>query len=232
MNDYDIMCLRCNGKGKVYKGESTWKDICFSFFCLDLYLGEFFGKCFLFGFIGGIIELILFIIIKTKIYFFSLVILVYFTSSFLTCYALYFLSGFRRNNPNIILNIIYIIISIINSLVCSYFFIIKGKLISIIGGISSFFQGVGTGFSICYIIMDINFKIKDLLDLQICPLCKGKKFLSKLEFEKYERCSYCTKNCGYEDPQYSGETKVFCSVCGGKGYNLKENNIIEINIDN
>ena len=107
----------------------------------------------------------------------------------------------------------------------------NGSFINFLGGLYSFLQTAGVGFVICYKGLRVSQEVKLLnhtsIDLIKCPLCKGDRILSISEFEHYERCSKCTRNCGYEKSGLFSE-RYFCSSCSGIGYHLK-NKKVEIN---
>ena len=99
---------------------------------------------------------------------------------------------------NIWLVIIFIPLSVGNYFIGDLFCKNNGSFINFLGGLYSFLQTAGVGFVICYKGLRVGKLLKHTpIDLIKCPLCKGDRVLLISEFEHYERCSKCTRNCGY-----------------------------------
>jgi hypothetical protein len=226
-----MKCPRCKGKGNVYlylraifecDCDKAF-DGCLCFLMLFLFISAF---------IGGIIGIIIFYFLKTLSDTLIFKIIFYIITGFFFLYMIAIIVYGFEEPFNIWLVNIFIGLSVGNYFIGDFFCKNSGSFINFLGGLYSFLQTAGVGFFISYKIFRVEKKVKltntpnKFLNIK-CPLCKGNKVISISEFEKYERCSKCTGNCGYGKSDLCSK-RYFCVSCSGIGYHLKKENI-EIN---
>ena len=219
-------CERCKGEGNVRKYIiNDCLDCIFeiinAFISSLLYFPLY---CIFYGIIGLLLGPIYFILLKKALPFYFFGIIFYSFGGLCISYIIYQII-YKEKKGNIIIYLIFGIISIINLIIGIFLYNKKGGIFILINLLFNSIQGGSIGVVCSYL-----FYKKEMLEENDgklkCPLCQGNKYLSKYQFEKLERCKKCIKNCGYENPKINDfifSRRYFCKNCNGKGYFLKDN---------
>lgn len=221
-----IKCKRCKGEGTVRKyiiNEclDCIIEVISAFLSTLLFFPQY---CIFYGIFGCFLGPIYFILLKTTLPFYIFGNIFFIFGGICFWFTIYFMF-FKDKKINIILiYIISIIICIINLILGNYLFYKKGGFFVLINMLCASVQGGAIGLVCSYkyfskeMLEEGNNRIK-------CPLCGGNKHFSKYQIEKMERCKFCTKNCGYENPVENiiFQKRQFCKKCNGKGYFFKDN---------
>ena len=216
-----IKCERCKGEGSVRKFIiNEYLDCILEIITAITSTLLFFPIYSLFyGIIGCLLGPVYFILLKNALSFYIFGIIFYLFGGISICYVIYFLFFKEKKVKEIIIYIASITMIIINIVIGSLLFKKKGFIYLLINLFYSSIQGGAIGLVSTYLYYG-----KDLLEegnnRVKCPLCEGNKYISVNQFEKFKRCKYCSKNCGYEN---TGEgfilkRKKFCKYCKGLGY--------------
>jgi len=216
-----IKCERCKGEGSVRKYIiNEYLDCILEILTAITSTLLFFPIYSLFyGIIGCILGPIYFILLKNALPFYIFGTIFYLFGGTCICYVIYFLFFKEKNIKIIIIYIISITLTIINIITGSFLFKKKGLIYILINLFFFSIQGGAIGLVSTYLYYS-----KDLLEegnnRTKCPLCEGNKYISNNQFEKFKRCKYCSKNCGYENngDGFILKRRKFCKNCKGLGY--------------
>ena len=217
-----IKCERCKGEGNFKKFIiNEYLDNIFEILTAITSTFLFFPIYSLFyGIIGCLLGPVYFILLKNALPFYFFGIIFYLFGGICICFIIYFLFFKEKKNKIIIIYIISFIMTIINIKIGSLLFKKKGLICLLFNLFYCSVQGGAIGLVSAYLyyikvlLNEANNRIK-------CPLCEGNKYISINQFEKFKRCKYCSKNCGYENigDGFILKRRKFCKHCKGLGYN-------------